>query len=515
MNKRQKEVLQYLDNREKRVLKELEEQYRGALEDINMSIQVMLTDEQTPSKVYRIQHQKALKSQIEGIIEKLHGKEYETIAEYLRDSYTDSFVGCMYDHAGQGIPLILPIDQNAAAKAIEIDSELSEDLYTSLGVDTQKLKKTIRQEITRGLATTMAFADIARNVESVAKAPLNRAKVIVKTEAHRIQEAARYDGMLLAKSKGAQEVKIWTSLGNSRVRDTHRELHGQIREVDKPFTYGTKKAMFPGDFGDPALDINCNCKGLTKATWLLDEITLKELEDQAAYWGLDKTKDFADYKKKYLKAAEQEEIKSRRKAAETLEKSGKSGIIKLPDNPYYDGLTKEQIAARYVRLDGTNLLDASFTDLPIALQREAVRGYDDAIGMYGNIMPKKIKAGKLSDRIYALYSSTYQTITLNPVANAVPGEAYASIIHEMTHHAENILFRSDDVLKAALKKLGLRSNSKRAEALQMITVSSVKEKDWKNADEIVAYAVERQMTGRKNELTEALFTVMMEKGIIK
>lgn len=301
MNKRQNEVLQYLDNREKRVLKELEAQYRGALEDINMSIQVMLTDQQTPSKVYRIQHQKALKSQIEGIIEKLHGREYETIAEYLRDSYTDSFVGCMYDHAGQGIPLILPIDQNAAAKAIEIDSELSEDLYTSLGVDTQKLKKTIRQEITRGLASTMAFADIARNVESVAKAPLNRAKTIVKTEAHRIQEAARYDGMQLAKSKGAKEVKIWTSLGNSRVRDAHRDLHGQIREVDEPFTYGTKKAMYPGDFGDPALDINCNCKGLTKATWLLDEITLKELEDQAAFWKLDKTKDFQEYREKYLK----------------------------------------------------------------------------------------------------------------------------------------------------------------------------------------------------------------------
>lgn len=305
MNKRQKEVLQYLDNREKRVLKELEEQYRGALEDINMSIRIMQTDEQTPSKVYRIQYQKALRSQIEGIIEKLHGTEYETIAEYLRDSYTDSFVGCMYDHAGQGIPLILPIDENAAAKAIVTDSKLSEDLYTSLGLDTQTLKKTIRQEITRGLASGMVFADIARNVASVSKAPLSRAKTIVKTEAHRIQEAARYDGMLLAKSKGAQEVKIWLSRRNDRVRDAHRQLDGQIREVDKPFTYGTKEAMFPGDFGDPALDCNCGCKALPKATWMLDEITLKDLEDQAAYWGLDKTKEFAEYKKKYLRITDE------------------------------------------------------------------------------------------------------------------------------------------------------------------------------------------------------------------
>jgi hypothetical protein len=77
--------------------------------------------------------------------------------------------------------------------------------------------------------------------------------------------------------------------------------------------------MFPGDFGDPAEDCNCRCASLTRARWGLDEDELKTLQDRAEYFGLDKTKDFDDFKKKYLNASE------------TIEKSAKNGKIVLPD----------------------------------------------------------------------------------------------------------------------------------------------------------------------------------------
>jgi len=48
---------------------------------------------------------------------------------------------------------------------------MSEGLYTSLGVDINKLKKIIRQDITRGIASNMRHMDIARNIESITKAP--------------------------------------------------------------------------------------------------------------------------------------------------------------------------------------------------------------------------------------------------------------------------------------------------------------------------------------------------------
>jgi uncharacterized protein with gpF-like domain len=111
------------------------------------------------------------------------------------------------------------------------------------------------------------------------------------------------DAQKAAKDKGADVVKQWDSMLDKKVRSTHRKLDGQIREVDEPFEMDGKKAMFPGDFGDPAEDCNCRCASLTRAKWGLDETELQTLKERAKVFGLDKTKDFGDFRKKYLKAS--------------------------------------------------------------------------------------------------------------------------------------------------------------------------------------------------------------------
>ena len=65
-----------------------------------------------------------------------------------------------------------------------------------------------------------------------------------------------------------------------------------------------QSAMYPGAFGDPAEDCNCRCTSNTRARWALDEDELQTLKDRAKYFELDKTKDFDDFKKKYLKAVD-------------------------------------------------------------------------------------------------------------------------------------------------------------------------------------------------------------------
>ena len=336
MNKREKEILQAQLDSEKKVLKRLEKQYQAALDEINDKIRLLQSktvydsdgigrNEQMPlnqlpqSRIYQIEHQKALKAQIQGILDKLHGDEYETIQQYLDDCYVDAFVGTAYDLAGQGIPLIMPIDQAAAVRAIKTDSKISKGLYDALGVDTKNLKKVIAKEATRGIASGLTFEDIARNISNVSNAPLANANRIARTEGHRIQQASTMDAQTAAKSKGADVVKQWDSTLDGATRRTHRKLDGQIREVDEPFEMDGKKAMFPGDFGDPAEDCNCRCASLTRARWGLDEDELQTLKDRAKYFGLDKTKDLDDFKKKYLKASE------------TIEKSERNGKMVLPD----------------------------------------------------------------------------------------------------------------------------------------------------------------------------------------
>jgi hypothetical protein len=319
-NKREKEVAQHQLNAEQKVLKQLEQQYRLALEDVKLAIQIMMADEQTISKIHQIKYQKTLQKQLEGILEKLRLGEYKSLKQYLNDCYTDAFVGTMYDMHGQGVPVIAPVDQQAAIKAIQLETKLADRkihpnangemvaLYESLGIDTDKLKQTIRQEITRGLASGMRFEDIARNIANVSKAPLSRAKTIARTEGHRIQQASAEDARQLAKSKGADVLKQWDASLDGATRQTHKELDGQIQEVNKPFKSGTKSAMYPGDFGDAAEDCNCRCAALTRARWALDEDELKVMQERAAVFGLseDKKQTFEDFKEKFLKAAKAE-----------------------------------------------------------------------------------------------------------------------------------------------------------------------------------------------------------------
>lgn len=302
MLKRQKEVLQYQLDSEKAVLEQLEKYYKRALKDINDKIKLLQSDELTQSRIYHIQYQKTLKKQVEAALEKLHSDEYTTIQQYLSSCYTDAFIGTMYDLAGQGVTVIAPIDQNAAVKAVLTDSKLKEDLYESLGYDVAKLKKTISAEISRGIASGLTYEDIARNIRNASGVPLARANNIVRTDGHRIQQASTDDARHVAKSKGADVVKQWDSTLDGKTRDTHRELDGQIREVDEPFEVDGKEAQFPGDFGEAEEDCKCRCCALTRARKALDSAELDTMKERAKFFGLDKSKSFEDFKEKYLNA---------------------------------------------------------------------------------------------------------------------------------------------------------------------------------------------------------------------
>lgn len=304
MNNREKELLRVQFEKERKVIKKLEREYLVALALISEKIKLLQADELTQSRVYHLQYQKALQGQIQAIVDKLQGDEYTTIQQFLHDSYTDAFVGTMYDLHGQDVPLIVPIDQKQAVKAILTNSKINEGLYEALGIDASKLKKTITSEITRGIASGLTFTEMARNISNASKAPLSRAKLIVRTEAHRIQQEAAFDSSIEAKQHKATVVNQWCAVLDYKTRDNHRMLDGQIREVGDSFEIRGKKAKYPGGFGDPAEDCNCRCVLLTRAVAALDADELETLQKRAAYWGLDKSKDFEDFKKKYLDATD-------------------------------------------------------------------------------------------------------------------------------------------------------------------------------------------------------------------
>ncbi len=277
----EKEVIQAQLDNEKAVLKKLEANYQDALDEINSKIELLLArqDADMQHVIYQVEYQKALKIQVQSILEQLQANEFETVSEYLTKSYEEGFVGAMYSLQKQGVPLVFPIDQEQVVAAIQHETKLSESLYTALGRDITDLRKKIAGEISRGITSGMMYSEIARNVSNWAMIPKNNAMRIARTEAHRIQCKATSDAQFKAKEKGADVVKQWDSSLDGKTRDTHRQLDGQIRELEEPFEVAGHKAMFPGGFGIAAEDINCRCALLQRARWALGNDLTKWAED--------------------------------------------------------------------------------------------------------------------------------------------------------------------------------------------------------------------------------------------
>ena len=270
----------FLDQ-EKEVLKKLEANYQDALSEINSKIELLMArqDADMQHVIYQVEYQKALKDQVSAILEQLHNNEFETVSEYLAQSYEDGFIGTMYDLQGQGIPLIIPLDQEQVVAAIQHETKLSESLYMALGRDTKDLSKKIAGEISRGISSGAMYAEIARNIASWGRIPKNNAMRIARTEAHRIQIQATADAQWKAKENGADVVKQWDASLDKKTRKSHRELDGQIRELDEKFEVNGHKAMQPGGFGRPEEDINCRCALLQRARWALGNDYTKWSED--------------------------------------------------------------------------------------------------------------------------------------------------------------------------------------------------------------------------------------------
>lgn len=319
MNKKQNEVEAAKLEAEAQELKHLKAIYNKASDDINKKltisngkINVLLKDFDElddvqksilQSQIYQRNFQLSLKKQVDGFLKDLTENQYNSIEEYMKNGYETGFLGTMYDLHGQGIPIITPIDQKQVVKAMQLDPKISKNLYTKLGEDVTLLKKRIANNVSRGIATSDSYANIARNVASASNVGFNRAMRIARTEGHRVQVEAASDAQYAAKEAGADVVKQWDAALDGRTRESHARVDGEIRELDEKFSNGLK---YPGDSAGGAAEVvNCRCALLQRAKWALDEDELETLKERAAYYGLDKSRNFEDFQKKYLKAAEE------------------------------------------------------------------------------------------------------------------------------------------------------------------------------------------------------------------
>ena len=303
MNNREKQVSKSLLENELQVIKQLEKSYQEAIENINTIITNLMARKDTEnlqSIIYQVKYQRALKKELEEFLKILQDNNFKTIDEYLKKCYEEGHIGTLFDLQGQGVPVIIDLDQEKMISAITLNSKLSSPLYTELGYNLEALKLELTRVISRGIASELSYQEIARNVKNSTNIDYNKSIRIARTEGHRIQCEATYNVQQKAIEMGAEVVKQWDSALDGRTRPTHRILDGQIVDIDEYFISNGNKALYPGAFGVAKEDCNCRCQALTRAKWgLTDEEFTKINGKTNKLQHFENIKDYKKFKKNF------------------------------------------------------------------------------------------------------------------------------------------------------------------------------------------------------------------------
>lgn len=427
MNNVEKTITKAQLKLEQRALKELKKSYEKAKHDIEIQISALNSRkdmQNLQSIIYQKKYQEILLKQIEGVIDDLNKGQYETLQDFFEGAYATGYIGSMYDLHNQGIPLVIPIDPKKMVTAVMTDSKLSKNYYQNkvLPENLSTLKRNVRQELTRGIASGKTWIEVAYQVAEKMNSPFNRAMRdamrIIRTEGHRINQHGFLDASHEAKDKGADIVKQWDSTLDGNTRPAHRIADGQIKELDEPFIVDGEKMDAPSIGGSARNVCNCRCQLLQRAKWALDESELKTLQDRASFFGLDKSQDFEDFKKKYLKLPDK---------ADTMKMKDYDKPAKLGGLSSYPKKYHSQI---------TNFLDEA-PDICRKAWNDVCEDFHTITGV-----EYKNKTGRRATG--AFYSSYVDAVYLN-ITKASQGSSYQTpfqvVFHEFGHHMDFIFNR--------------------------------------------------------------------------
>jgi len=80
---------------------------------------------------------------------------------------------------------------------------------------------------------------------------------LIESEYHRVYNQGSYD---CASKSGKNLIKIWATVGDEKVRDTHYYLEGTSSPIDGYFyTFDGDKALYPSGFEKAENNANCRC----------------------------------------------------------------------------------------------------------------------------------------------------------------------------------------------------------------------------------------------------------------
>lgn len=157
-------------------------------------------------------------------------------------------------------------------------------------------------------------------------------------------------------------------------------------------------------------------------------------------------------------------------------------------------------------------IDSKFGKFKIDVQKEIAEGIEWARTTYRlDSLPLTITRGPTRKEAIGLYDSLDRSITFRPSTSLE--ESFVTAVHEMTHFYNHVKHVDvDEIFTQAIRNLGFKKGTRKAIDLQHMTVGVYnRTNDWNTPEELVAYSLEREATGRHNDLSAEIARIWLER----
>lgn len=193
--------------------------------------------------------------------------------------YSENYNFMLYEiQKESGLPIDFTLFDKNTLKSMVKDKEgifnfLSIESAKDLGVIRRKLESTFYASLIEG----MGAYEIAKSLGKVVDMNQNNLVRLTRTLTTRVQNEARFDGMEYGEKLGIKLQKVWIATADGRTRRSHKNLNGEVRAIDEPFSNGL---MFPGADGTVSEVANCRCTMTTEFEGFTKTELEKKLDEQ-------------------------------------------------------------------------------------------------------------------------------------------------------------------------------------------------------------------------------------------
>lgn len=193
-------------------------------------------------------------------------KDYE---DFLHDEFLDLLI-LSYLYGNEAANTMLFGEEAGRAGTARTAGTTATEAETPLREAPFSIPPT-REELTESVSRTIAGKNWEERLKEYLESDTATAEDVFRvadTDSHRIYNEAIFTvgekADAASKGSGNAEgviLKTWETMRDDRVRESHDYLEGTTIPFDEYFyTYTGAAALRPGDFNDPAEDINCRCR---------------------------------------------------------------------------------------------------------------------------------------------------------------------------------------------------------------------------------------------------------------